>query len=108
MDLAMFGLGDITPVIKAMMSGDKNAMVGMLKPYLPDLLRMVMTGAILAADGDPEKDGAFLWQYAKPDGTTTVMATVYRRSPLDEPMDTIGTIDLLESVDRLDLTQFLK
>lgn len=101
----MFGkLGDLAPVISALMSGDKGALVELARPHLPDMLRMVVMGAIEAADGNPETDSAFVWLHTRPDGTLTVMATVYHRTALDEPAEAIGTVDLLERVQSMDLS----
>lgn len=104
----MLGMGDLAPVIKALMSGDKGALVNLAKPHLPDILKTVVQAVVQAAGGDPETDGAFLWLHAKRDGGLTIMATVYHRTTLDEPGETVATIDVLDMLDKLDLVQFLK
>lgn len=105
----MFGkLGDLAPLIKALMSGDKAAMLEVVRPHLPDILRMVVTGTVLAADGDPNTDAAFVWLHPRPDGTITVMATVYRRSALDEPAEAIGTVDLMERLQSMDISDLIQ
>lgn len=107
----MFGLGkfgDLSKVISAAMSGDKSGIVQMLKPEIPGILNTTITAIVRAAGGDPATDGAYLWQHTRRDGTTTVMATVFRRNDLDEPGELVGTLDVLAALDTLDLTQFIQ
>lgn len=107
----MFGKlmgGELAPVIKALMSGDKSGLVEMARPHLPDMLRAIVAGAVQAAGGDPDKDAAFVWLHHRTDGTVTVMGTVYHRTALDEPGEVIGTVDLLDHLKTMDLTNLIQ
>lgn len=105
---ALKGMGDLSKVIGAAMRGDKSGIIAMLKPELPGILTTAALAIIQAAGGDPATDGAYLWRQVKANGKETIMATVYRRNELDEPGDIIGTIDVLASVERMDLSQFIQ
>lgn len=108
----MFGklsqMGDITKVISAAMRGDKSGIVAMLKPELPGILTTAVHAIIAAGGGDPATDAAFLWMHTRRDGTNTIMATIHRRTDLDEPGEVVGTIDVLASLDTIDLTAFIQ
>lgn len=101
-------MGDLGKVIRAAMSGDKRGIAEMLRPHLPVILQEATAAIIQAAGGDPARDGAFLYAHTRRDGTSTIMATVYRRSELGAPAEEVGTIDVLASVATLDLTQFME
>lgn len=108
----MFGklsqMGDITKVISAAMRGDKSGIVDLLRPELPGILVTATHVIIAAGGGDPATDAAFLWMHTRRDGTHTIMATILRRTDLDEPGEPIGTIDVLASLDTIDLTDFIQ
>ena len=105
---ALKNMGDLSKVIGAAMRGDKSGIIGMLKPELPGILTTATIAIIQAAGGDPATDGAFLWHHRKADGKHTIMAAVYRLNELAEPGDLIGTIDVLATLDRLDLSAFIQ
>ena len=108
----MFGklnqMGDLTKVIGAAMRGDKSGIVAMLKPEIPGILTTTISAIIQAGGGYPATDAAFLWLHTRRDGTTTIMATIYRRTDLDEPGELVGTIDVFAALDTLDLSAFIQ
>lgn len=106
--LGELGIGDITKIASALMRGDKGAIADLLKPQLPDLLTAAINIIILANGGNPATDGAFLWLHTRRDGSRTIMATVYRRTELDEPGEIIGSLDVLRTLESTDLAQYLK
>lgn len=97
----------LAPLMKALMSGDQQALVNYAKPYMPEVLEAALTGIIVGAGGDPETDGAYLWHY-KRNGTVTVMATVYKRTPLDEPGEVVATVNVNDLAANLDLKTVTK
>lgn len=102
------GMGDMTKLVSALMSGDKGAILDIVKPHVPEVLEAITSIIILHNGGNPDTDGAFLWKHTRRDGSATIMATVYRRTELDEPGETIGTIDVLRTLETADLAQFLQ
>lgn len=94
--------------MNAMMGGmGKRAIATMLKPHLGDILKTAVMGIIEGGGGDPDTCGCFCWKGTRADGTHTVMATVFRLTDLEEPGEVIGTIDVLKSMETLNLEDFL-
>lgn len=85
----------------------KKALVTMLKPHLDGILKATILGIIEGGGGDPDTCGCFCWKGTRADGTTTIMATVFRLTPLEEPGESIGTIDVMKAMEKLDLEEFI-
>lgn len=105
----MFGnMKDLAAIAQAVMSGDTTRLVDLARPHLPAILKLTVCGIIAAADGDPERDGAYLWHHKRDDGSDTIMATVYRRNDMGDPAEVIGTIDVLVVLDKMDLAKLMQ
>lgn len=81
----------------------KEKISGMLKEHIPTLLTAVMDAVRVQAGAPPEqRTGVLFFPAETPNGPTT-MATVYALDTMDQPGETIGTIDLVDSFRKLDL-----
>ncbi len=101
------GMGDITKVITSAMSGNYGAVAEMLKPQLIEHMPKLIAAVVEAGGGDPATHGAWFWTETKADGRAAVMATIARRNELDEPGEAVGTFDVLQVLEGLDLAQFM-
>lgn len=101
------GMAQVAKVASAAMRGDKGAIAELLKPELPGIMTTAVKAIVVVGGGNPDTDGAFLWEHTKRDGTRTIMATVYKRNDLDEPGDIIATLDVHQALATMDLAQYI-
>lgn len=85
----------------------KGAIAKMLKPHLPNMLKVAVLGIIEAGGGDVKDCACLCWKGTRADGTDTVLASIFRLNELSEPGECLGTIDVLVELDTLNLEDFI-
>lgn len=93
--------------IMAMLPLEKLA--NQIKPELPKYMeQLVLLLAMENGAGPDERTGTMLFRAQRADGTATTMATTYRLNERDEPAEVVGTLDVVATVNRLDLSALIR
>lgn len=79
-----------------------------LLPEVPKYLQMITELLATEAGAQPgERTGTLFFQAKRTDGSTTTMATVYHLGDQDQPGEPIGTIDVVATINKLDLAALI-
>lgn len=86
-----------------------KALAPMLKPHIPDFLRLIVDAIIREGGGDPEKGHAAALRFKESPGQAqrTIIADIYELDAMEEPHRLIGSVDVIQAADRIDLAKFL-
>jgi hypothetical protein len=86
----------------------KEKLIGMIKPHVPMLINAMREAVAIMAGATPEqRTGVLFFSAAVGEGKSTTMATVFALDAMDQPGDTIGTIDVVDAFNQLDLATLL-
>ncbi len=98
----------ISAAMSALTSGNYNELGELLQPHIPMLLQVTLASIAEEAGAAPEQATAVLLYEYTANGTTTTMADVYSRDALNRPGELIGTIDVADIAQKLDISALIK